>query len=156
MATESQALGMVETRGLIAAIEAADAMVKAAHVRLIGKEVTKGALVTILVAGDTGAVRASVSAGEKAASKVGQVVATHIIPRPHNDTAKIFLDVNEPDQVYPEEVSEKLELSAADLAAMPVRQLRDLARKFSNLGIQGRDISSANKETLLTELGKIL
>jgi len=80
MATESPALGMVETRGLIAAIEAADAMVKAAHVRLIGSEVTKGALVTIKVTGETVAVRASGSAGERAASKVGQVVASHIIP----------------------------------------------------------------------------
>ena len=147
---------MIETRGLIAAIEAADAMVKAAQVRLIGKDVTKGALVTIKVTGDTGAVRASVSAGEKAASMVGQVVATHIISRPHSDTAKLFLDLAETVQATPAEVSGRLELSAADLAAMPVRQLRDLARKFPNLGIQGRDISSANKETLLAELGKIL
>ncbi|MFC1480954.1 BMC domain-containing protein [Candidatus Neomarinimicrobiota bacterium] len=156
MATESQALGMVETRGLIAAIEAADAMVKAANVRLIGSEVTKGALVTIKVTGETGAVRASVSAGERAASMVGQVVATHIIPRPHDDTVKVFIDAVESDRDIPEETTEKLDLSLADLVGMPVHQLRDLARKFPNLGIHGRDISSANKETLLAELGKIL
>jgi microcompartment protein CcmL/EutN len=97
-----------------------------------------------------------VSAGERAASKVGQVVASHIIPRPHSDTAKIFLNADESSQATSEEVSNTLDLTAADLAAMPVRELRDLARKFPNLGIQGRDISSANKETLLAELGKIL
>jgi microcompartment protein CcmL/EutN len=76
------ALGLVETKGLVAAIEAADTMVKTAHVVLIGKEITRGALVTIKIAGDTAAVRAAVDAGAAAAQRVGELVSKHVIPRP--------------------------------------------------------------------------
>jgi len=79
-----RALGMVETRGLIASIEAADAMVKAARVQLIGKEKVQGGLVTILIVGETAAVKSAVDAGAAAARRVGEVVSTHIIPRPDN------------------------------------------------------------------------
>ena len=78
-----QALGMVECMGLVAMIEAADAMVKAANVRLVGYEKIDAGLVTAIVRGEVGAVRAAVDAGAAAASKVGTVVSTHIIPRPH-------------------------------------------------------------------------
>ena len=84
------ALGMVETRGLIGAIEAADAMVKAANVRLIGKEKIGGGFVTVMVRGDTGAVKASTDAGAAAAEKVGELVSVHVIPRPHNDVEMIL------------------------------------------------------------------
>ncbi len=80
-----QALGMVETRGLVAAIEAADAMVKAANVKLVGKEHAGGGLVTISVRGDVGAVKAATDAGGAAAQKVGELVSVHVIPRPHTD-----------------------------------------------------------------------
>jgi ethanolamine utilization protein EutM len=80
-----QALGMIETRGLVGAIEAADAMVKAANVTLIGKEQVGGGYVTVLVRGDVGAVKASTDAGAEAAAKVGELVSTHVIPRPHED-----------------------------------------------------------------------
>jgi ethanolamine utilization protein EutM len=76
------ALGLVETKGLVGAIEAADTMVKTAHVILIGKEITRGALVTIKIVGDTAAVRAAVDAGAAAAQRVGELVSQHIIPRP--------------------------------------------------------------------------
>ena len=85
-----EALGMVETRGLTAAIEAADAMTKAAEVVLIGTEKIGSGLVTVMVRGDVGAVKASVEAGGNAASKLGELVATHVIPRPHNDVEKIL------------------------------------------------------------------
>ena len=85
-----EALGMVETRGLTAAIEAADAMTKAAEVVLIGTEKIGSGLVTVMVRGDVGAVKAAVEAGTSAASKLGELVATHIIPRPHNDVEKIL------------------------------------------------------------------
>ena len=85
-----EALGMVETRGLTAAIEAADAMTKAAEVVLIGTEKIGSGLVTVMVRGDVGAVMASVEAGTNAASKLGELVATHVIPRPHNDVEKIL------------------------------------------------------------------
>ena len=85
-----QALGMIETKGLVASIEAADAMVKAANVTLIGKEHVGGGLVTVMVRGDVGAVKAAVDAGACAAEKVGEVVSQHVIPRPHTDVEKIL------------------------------------------------------------------
>lgn len=89
---EERALGMVETLGLVGAIEAADAMIKASNVRLIGKEITDGAMVTIKVVGEVGAVQASVAAGEAAARRVGQIVSVHIIPRPDAMTESIVYD----------------------------------------------------------------
>ena len=85
-----QALGMVETRGLVAAIEAADAMLKAANVTLVGTEKIGSGLVSIMVRGDVGAVKAAVEAGAANASRLGELVATHVIPRPHNDVEKIL------------------------------------------------------------------
>jgi len=87
---EKQALGMVETRGLIGAIEAADAMVKAANVTLLGKEQIGSGLVTVMVRGDVGAVKASTEAGAAAAKRVGDLVSVHVIPRPHEDVEKIL------------------------------------------------------------------
>ena len=88
--TNMEALGMVETRGLVAAIEAADAMVKAANVTLIGSEKIGSGLVSIMVRGDVGAVKAAVEAGGAAASRLGEVIATHVIPRPHNDVETLL------------------------------------------------------------------
>ena len=86
----NEALGMVETRGLVAAIEAADAMVKAAEVVLIGTEKIGSGLVSVMVRGDVGAVKAATEAGSAAAARLGEVVATHVIPRPHGDVEKIL------------------------------------------------------------------
>ena len=86
----TNALGMVETKGLVGAIEAADAMVKSANVNLVGKEQVGGGLVTVMVRGDVGAVKSSVESGAAAASKLGELVATHVIPRPHNDVEMIL------------------------------------------------------------------
>jgi microcompartment protein CcmL/EutN len=85
-----EALGMVETRGLTAAIEAADSMCKAANVVLVGTEKIGSGLVTVMVRGDVGAVKSSVEAGAANAAKLGELVATHVIPRPHNDVEKIL------------------------------------------------------------------
>ena len=85
-----QALGMIETRGLVAAIEAADAMLKAANVELVGTEKIGSGLVSVMVRGDVGAVKAAVEAGSAAASRLGEVIATHVIPRPHADVEKIL------------------------------------------------------------------
>lgn len=90
MAVSLDALGMVETRGLIGAIEAADTMVKAANVRLIGKEKIGGGFVTVMVRGDVGAVKAATDAGATAAEKVGELVSVHVIPRPHSDVESIL------------------------------------------------------------------
>ncbi|MBY7007213.1 propanediol utilization microcompartment protein PduA [Clostridium botulinum] len=88
------ALGMVETKGLIGAIEAADAMVKSANVTLVGYEKIGSGLVTVMVRGDVGAVKAATDAGAAAAQKVGEVVSIHVIPRPHIDTEKILPQSN--------------------------------------------------------------
>jgi microcompartment protein CcmL/EutN len=88
--SEKEALGMVETRGLVAAIEAADAMVKAANVRLIGTEKIGSGLVSVMVRGDVGAVKAATEAGGARAGKLGEVIAVHVIPRPHSDVEKIL------------------------------------------------------------------
>ncbi len=84
------ALGMVETRGLVGAIEAADAMVKAANVVLIGSEYVGGGYVTVMVRGDVGAVKAATDAGAAAAKRVGELASVHIIPRPHSDVEMIL------------------------------------------------------------------
>ncbi|MBN2222708.1 MAG: BMC domain-containing protein [Vallitaleaceae bacterium] len=85
-----KALGMIETRGLVAVTEAADAMLKAANVELVGTEKIGSGLVTVMVQGDVGAVKAAVEAGAAVASRLGEVVATHVIPRPHADVVKIL------------------------------------------------------------------
>lgn len=84
------ALGMVETRGLVGAVEAADAMVKAANVTLIGSEYVGGGYVTVMVRGDVGAVKAATDAGAAAAKRVGELVSVHVIPRPHEDVEMIL------------------------------------------------------------------
>ena len=109
------ALGMVETKGLVGAIEAADAMAKAAQVKLTGKEKTNPALITIFVVGEVAAVKAAVDAGASAASRVGQLISTHVIPRPDLQMAAFFPEiiespetpeefVNEPEQEEPEQI----------------------------------------------------
>ncbi|MBE7060636.1 MAG: BMC domain-containing protein [Ruminococcaceae bacterium] len=85
-----EALGMVETRGLVASIEAADAMVKAAEVTLVGTEKIGSGLVSVMVRGDVGAVKAATEVGANAAQKLGELVAVHVIPRPHTDVEKII------------------------------------------------------------------
>jgi ethanolamine utilization protein EutM len=90
-----EALGMVETRGLVAAIEAADAMVKAANVVLVGSEKIGSGLVSIMVRGDVGAVKAATDAGAAAASRVGELLSVHVIPRPHEDVEYILPTLGE-------------------------------------------------------------
>ncbi|MBC8388297.1 MAG: BMC domain-containing protein [Actinobacteria bacterium] len=85
-----KAIGLIETRGLVGSIEAADAMVKAANVKLLGKENIGGGLVTVVVEGDVGAVKAATDAGASAAKKVGELLSVHVIPRPHEETEKIL------------------------------------------------------------------
>jgi microcompartment protein CcmL/EutN len=87
---EQQALGLVETKGFVGSVEAADAMVKAANVVLIGMEQVGGGLVTVLVRGDVGAVKAATDAGAAAARRVGELLSVHVIPRPHADLERIL------------------------------------------------------------------
>ena len=172
------ALGLVETKGLVGAIEAADAMVKTSNVQLIGKEKTDPAMITIKIIGDTAAVRSAVEAGAAAAQRVGQLVSKHVIPRPAENMeelifAKSFLEPTqiklqeqsraaEPEQaeqdeqpaVSPSASSSDYDQFLEEISAMTVHQLRTFARGFSELDIQGRQISKANKEELISELLK--
>lgn len=177
------AFGMVETKGLVGAIEAADAMVKTSNVRLVGKERTDPAMITIKIIGDTAAVRSAVEAGAAAAQRVGQLVSQHVIPRPAEGIeelifAKSFLSDEEiailiesnvlpataAEQHEEDDISEDVEFSPpqssgreaylAELTSMSVHQLRSYARGVKGLAIYGREISMANKEELLEELMK--
>ena len=90
--TKYDAIGMIETKGLVASIEVADAMVKAANVTLIGKEKVGGGLITVLIRGDVGAVKAATEAGAEAAKRVGELISVHVIPRPHGEVHAILPD----------------------------------------------------------------
>lgn len=91
----AQALGMIETRGLVASIEAADAMVKAAAVSIVSQTKSGGGLVSILVRGEVGAVKAATDAGSVAANKVGDVVSVHVIPRPHDEVEALLAGISD-------------------------------------------------------------
>mgnify|MGYP001569137964 FL=1 len=136
----NEALGLIETRGLVAAIEAADAAVKSASVRIIGMEQTQAALITIKLAGETAAVQAAVDAGSNAAERVGEVLSRHVIARPA-DSLGSMLTASEPS-------------TTASLENMTVRELRAFARTQSGLPIQGRETARANKQQLLAALRK--
>ena len=142
---DEKALGLVETKGLVGAIEAADAMLKTAAVQLIGIENTIAALLTVKIVGDTGAVKAAVDAGASAAEKIGELISCHVIPRPHEDTESIIY--NQSDEINSGGAAANLTIEK--VKAMPVRQLRSLARDVSGFPIRGREISRANKETLV-------
>lgn len=148
---DERALGLIETKGLVGAIEAADAMVKAANVRLVGAEKTDAALMTVKVVGEVGAVKSAVDAGAAAAKKVGELISVHVIPRPHEDTEYIvYEDGDDSFQNVPSKPK-----NYSELENMSVRQLRRLARDFSDFPIQGRQISKANKKLLLDKFKEI-
>jgi ethanolamine utilization protein EutM len=93
----NKALGMIETKGLVGAVEASDAMVKAANVKLLGKTMVGGGLVTVMVTGDVGAVKAATDAGAAAAERVGELISVHVIPRPHSELSAILPSSNTPE-----------------------------------------------------------
>lgn len=142
------ATGFVETRGLVAALEAADAMCKASDVRLVRMERTVAALITVIVEGETAAVRSSVDAGAAAAERVGELVASHMIARPDEQTRRMQSGRGS----GPEPARKTPQKGASSLEAMTVRELRALARTQENLSIQGREIARANKAELLRVL----
>jgi microcompartment protein CcmL/EutN len=121
-------------------------MVKTAKVTLRGTELTTGGLVTVKVTGEVGAVKSAVSAGATAAQKVGKLISQHIIPRPHEDTEEmVFEPPMLPDEDHP-----------FDFAQLPVKELRALARKTTNIGLSGREISLANRDKLIQALQQAL
>lgn len=136
------ALGLIETRGFVGVVEAADAAVKAASVTLSAVEKIDGGLISIRLLGDVGAVQAAVQAGALAAQRVGELVAQHVIPNPHDDLVESF-NLDGPENTPPQNVN---------LENLPVAQLRRLARQTPGLAIQGREISRANREQLIQAL----
>lgn len=120
-----KALGLVETRGLVAAIEAADAMVKTSNVTLIGKEITRPALVTIKIVGDVAAVKASVDAGAAAATKVGELVSTHVIPQPDPQMISMLPEIKD-DDIKRRKVSSSLEIPKTEKAVKAERKVKKI------------------------------
>ncbi len=151
MPSEGTALGLVETKGLVAGIEACDAMLKAARVRLIGMEQTVPALITIKVEGETAAVRSAVDAGAAAAERIGVVVSVHVIPRPADEVRAIFLDAERPRLTAPPIPGTNAD-DTANYEAMTVRELRELARDREDFPLRGREISRATKDQLVALL----
>lgn len=173
-----QALGLIETRGLLPAIECADVMLKTAQVELVGRDFVGGGLVTISVTGDVGAVKAAVEAGAVAVEKISPLllVSQHVIPRPHQEiegmigpspAAKQAPPVPQPEKVKAppgfDQTTNKqtiddfvqefgLEPCVDALKTLPVLKLRNLAREYKGLAIAGRAISKANKEDLIQQL----
>lgn len=179
-----QAIGLIETYGLVAAIEACDAMLKAAEVSLLERTFVKGGLVCITVTGEVAACQAAVDAGQSAASRIrqGAVLSTHIIPRPISDLALLYHGNGEEpcENNHAEEVvatidkevhttlkpeskkayldglfaSQGIDAILGYLHRLRVAQLRNLAREYADFGIQGRNISKAGKQLLLDEFKK--
>jgi microcompartment protein CcmL/EutN len=141
------ALGLIETRGLVGAIEAADAGLKAADVRLYGTERADAGLVTVKFTGEVAAVKAAVDAGAAAAQRVGQLVSAHVIPRPHAEMASVIEDDEQP-RPASLPLSEG-QLDFEQLEGARVVDLRGLARRIENFPIKGRDIARAGREELL-------
>ena len=148
MSWTERALGLVETKGYVGAIEAADAGLKAADVRLLASERADAGLVTVMFGGDVAAVRAAVSAGAAAAERVGHLVSSHVIPRPHEQLAVIEGD-DEPAGPAPRPPMAGGRYDIAALERMKVVQLRGIARQIPGFPIRGRDVARAGRDELL-------
>ena len=148
--SEGEALGLLETHGLVAAMEATDAMLKAANVRLIRQERTVPALITCTIAGETAAVYAAIDAGRAAAERVGRVVSAHVIPRPAADI-RAEMGMGEASAMA-SAPSAKTDSAKTDYDAMTVVELRRLARNRADENFSGRTISKASKDDLVTFL----
>jgi microcompartment protein CcmL/EutN len=135
---------LIETRGLVGAIEAADAGAKAANVRLLGTERADAGLVTVKFLGEVAAVKAAVDAGAAAAARVGHLVSAHVIPRPHDELGVVAED----DEGSDAPVSRD-HLAGERLAEMKVVELRSLARRVPDFPLKGRDVARAGREELL-------
>ncbi|KAA3635973.1 MAG: BMC domain-containing protein [Calditrichaeota bacterium] len=172
-----KALGLIETKGMIGAIEATDAAAKAAAVVVSSVELTEAAFMTVKIEGDLGAVQAAVEAGANAAQKVGELVSVHVIPNPSDELGAILPqfryvtkyhpedkrpalhdDVKpaKPKPVHKDSVTKKqTPRKQKKLESMTVSELRQIARKIDNFPLKGREISMANKKKLIDTLRSI-
>jgi len=140
------ALGMIETRGLVASIEAADAMVKAARVKLLSKEKVQGGLVTILVVGETAAVKSAIDAGAAAAQRIGELVSTHIIPRPDEQIDDIIEGI----EVYNEEIRQESKIT---LEKKPERKTR--TRRIKEEEVEIEEVKPVIKTTSFSTIDRL-
>lgn len=163
------AIGLIETKGLIPAIEAVDVMLKTAQVQLIERSLVGGGIVTVIVTGDVAAVTAAVDAGATAVLKFGQAKLNtqHVIPRPHNEVGSIVLTQTEETenieeqlaiieldsiQVEDPEVTTLEATTDAELSSLAIQELRELAANYDNLGLSDKALGIANKATLLKKI----
>jgi ethanolamine utilization protein EutM len=140
------ALGLIETRGLVGAIEATDAGLKAADVRLLGTEKADAGLVTVKFVGEVAAVKAAVDAGSAAAERVGHLISSHVIARPHPEMTVAVNDNDEPAPTVPMQGGR---IDVATLEDARVVDLRAMARRLENFPIKGRDVARAGRDELL-------
>ena len=154
-------IGLIETRGLVGVIEAADAAAKTADIQLLGIEQTGGGFVSVRFQGDVAAVKAAVQVASAAASKVSEVITAHVIPGPHGEVIRMLERGLEsasaaagpaPLEIGPAAQDDEEKLTVEELAHLPVARLRQLARRTPGIALQGRQISRANKEQLLQAL----
>lgn len=159
---DDSALGLLETRGLIAAVEGADAMLKASEVRLVRIEQTDAALMTVQVVGEVAAVRSAVDAGRAAAERVGIVISAHVIPRPDAAVRQMLMPDERRHTTAPAPSAAQTEPPAptapatGTLASRTVSELRALARDIADFPLQGRAISRARKQELVRLLRPFL
>jgi len=146
-----QALGLIETRGLVGAIEAADAGAKAASVTLVGREYADAGLVTVAFRGEVAAVKAAVDAGAAAAERVGQLVSTHVIPQPHSDLDILAAEMEE----GPAKSDGGGSVDLSRLTSLKVVELRRAARQVPNFPLKGRNLASAGREDILAGFRQI-
>lgn len=154
---EAGAIGFLETLGLVAAVEAADAMLKASRVRLVQQQRTVPGLITHFVVGETAAVRSAVEAGATAAGNVGKVLGKHVIPRPAPDVWEKLIGVKRPEldgdmKSRPAKASMSSGSEPQDLESLTVAELRTLARERDSEGLKGRAIARARKAELIAYL----
>jgi ethanolamine utilization protein EutM len=139
------AIGLIETEGLVGLIEAADVAAKTAEVQLLGIERIGGGLVSLRLSGDVASVQTAIRAAAEAAQRLGQVISFHVIPGPHEDLVSLLEGDDPPPAAAP---ASQLP-SPAELEAMPVPRLRQLARQYPEFPLKGRAISRAGKAELL-------
>jgi ethanolamine utilization protein EutM len=148
------AIGLIETRGLIGVLEAADTAAKAADVQLLGVERIGGGLVSVRFRGDTASVQAAVSAASEAARRVSELVSAHVIPSPAFDVEQVLSTSSghASKRTAASPAPEKAAPASEDLQSLPVARLRQLARRTPGMALHGRHISRANKDQLLDAL----
>ncbi len=147
------ALGMIETRGLVGMSEASDAMVKAAGVLLLGREYVGGGYATVFCRGEVGAVKAALDAGAAAAKKVGDLVTVHLIAKPDSQVESILPN---PEWVWIPPWKKTMTLENFDPDRLTVAEMRKLARELPRMELSGRDISKADRDTLIAAIRKTL